>query len=62
MLTDKASTRIICCLARVFQFGPPSILDSSTSQTSAKLGEDAKLTCDSFAIPLPEKVYQQDYN
>ena len=42
--------------ARIFQYGPPSILDTSSSHSLAQLGGDAKLTCDSFAIPLPEKV------
>ena len=42
--------------ARIFQYGPPSILDTSSSHSSAHLGGEAKLTCDSFAIPLPEKV------
>ena len=46
--------------ARIFQFGPPSILDTSTSLAEAKLGADVKLTCDSFAIPLPEKVERDD--
>ena len=43
--------------ATVLQYGPPSILpSSSTSLVAAKLGSKVELTCDSFALPLPEKV------
>ena len=41
--------------AKVFQFGPPKILEDTEKLQSGKLGQDVSLTCDSFAIPKPEK-------
>ena len=47
--------------AKVYQYGPPKILgDTSTAVVDSRVGAaEAVLTCDSFAIPLPEKVNQQ---
>ena len=37
-------------------FGPPKILPTSDKIVTVRLGAEAVLTCDSFAIPLPDKV------
>ena len=42
--------------ARVLMFGPPRILDNSDTSVDTRIGTEAAMTCDSFAIPLPDKV------
>ena len=42
--------------ARVLMFGPPKILDNSDTSVDTRLGVEAVMTCDSFALPLPNNV------
>ena len=42
--------------ARVLMFGPPKILDNSDTNVDTRLGAEAVMTCDSFALPLPNNV------
>ena len=42
--------------ARVLMFGPPKILDNSDTSVDTRLGAEAVMTCDSFALPLPNNV------
>ena len=45
----------ITSTAKVYMFGPPKILTSTERLRKSKIKEEAMLTCDSFAIPLPDK-------
>ena len=40
--------------AKVYMFGPPKILEDTEKIQVGKLGQEARITCDSFAIPLPD--------
>ena len=46
----------------MFQFGPPKILENTEKIQTGKVGQDASLTCDSFAIPLPDKDITWTFN
>ena len=40
--------------ATVYQYGPPRVLSSSSGTVSVRRGADAVLTCDTFAVPVPD--------
>ena len=52
----------ISSTAKVYKFGPPKILESTEKIQTGKLRQEASLTCDSFAIPLPDKDITWTYN
>ena len=42
--------------------GPPKILEDTEKIQNGKNGQEASLTCDSFAIPLPDEDIVWTFN